>query len=153
MRNTTGDDRFPRVPRRSGEAGLVSVPKLKELAADPAKAWVLDVRTARKLAVSGLKQTATGLTATVALMCRLLDPDCDSTGSSVTAPDAIRRGELSDIVTVEEVAKALGKDSDWLKRNAAVFPFIKRVSRKNTVCLKSELMRWLASRPNTRRRS
>jgi hypothetical protein len=152
MRNTTGDDGLPRVPRRSEEAGLVAVPKLEELAADPSKAWTLDTQTARKLAANGLRQTATGLAASLALIYRLLDQLSGEEESGGRRVDALRTGNLDDIATIDEVAKVFGKDADWLKRNAAGFPFIKRVSRKNSVCLKSELMRWLAARPTPKRR-
>jgi hypothetical protein len=145
MRNSSDIKGGSRVPQRSGEAGLVSVPRLEDVAADPSRAWVLDADTTRTLAAYGLRQTATGLAATVALMCRLLDPASDGRGSNGVST---ARGDVSDILTVEEAAKFLGKDVKWLKR--ARLPFVKRISRKNSICLKSEMMRWLASRPNAK---
>lgn len=146
MRNARTTIGGARAPRRSGEAGLVSVPRLEELAADPSKAWVLDAETTRRLAALGLSQTATGLAATVALMCRLLDPALDERGAGRS--DAIGGGDVSDILTIEEAAKLLGKNVSSLRR--ARLPFVKRVSRKNSICLKSEMMRWLASRPSSK---
>jgi hypothetical protein len=121
---------------------------LEELAADPSKAWVLDADTARTLAANGLKQTATGLAATAALLCRLLDTGSRD-GTTSTFHSSGERTDLGDIVTMEEAAKALGRDIKWIKR--ARLPFVRRISRKNSVCLRSEMMRWLASRPNAKR--
>jgi hypothetical protein len=121
---------------------------LEELAADPSKAWVLDADTARKLAANGLKQTATGLAATAALLCRLLDTGSGD-GTTSTFHSSGERTDLGDIVTIEEAAKALGRDIKWIKR--ARLPFVRRISRKNSVCLRSEMMRWLASRPSAKR--
>ena len=154
MRNASGTKGGARVPRRSGEAGLVSVPRLEELAVDPSKAWVLDTHTARKLAASGLKQTAMGLAATLALICRLLDPEGEENGDQPpirTNARTTASDDLSNIVSIDEVAVVLGVDGEWIKRNAPTLPFVKRLSRKNSVCLKPELMRWLASRPSSRR--
>jgi hypothetical protein len=48
---------------------------------------------------------------------------------------------LGNIASIDEVAKSLGIDSEWIKRNARTLPFVKRLSRKNSICLKPELMR------------
>jgi hypothetical protein len=154
MRNGSSTKGGARVPRRSGEAGLVAVPRLEELAADPSKAGVLDTHTTRKLAASGLKQTAIGLAATLALICRLLDPADGEEGEHIrTGADsnATANGDLTNIASIDEVAKTLGIDGEWIKRNARTLPFVKRLSRKNSICLKPELMRWLASRPSSGR--
>jgi hypothetical protein len=152
MRNTTGDERdgAPSVPRRSGEAGLYTVPRLEELAADPRKAGVLDARTARIVAAKALGVFAASL-------YRLLEAEDPNDGNRDGTPawqDGPASGSrilpsLADVASVEEVAKIIGKPRRWIIRNAATLPFVMRVSRKHFVCSRIALRRWLS----TRRRS
>ena len=152
MRNTMGGDGdgFPRVLRRSGEAGLYSVPRWKELVADPSRAGVLDPRTARMVATKALGVF-------MASFCRLLEAgEGGNLGGAAGQAPAWREApshssrtlpELDDIASVEEVAAILGKPRRWITQNAATLPFVTRVSRKHYVCSRIVLRRWLASRP------
>lgn len=155
MRNHTGAENpgSPRVPRRSGEAGLYTFSRLEQLAADPGKAGVLDMRTARIVAGKALGIFAASL-------YRLFETtevnEPGSTGSPLE-PDVStsRSGSvpgLDDVATVEEVATIIGKPRRWIIENAANLPFVMRVSRKHFVCSRIGLRRWLASRPRSLRR-
>ncbi len=150
MRNTVGGDGIPRVLRRSGEAGLYSVPRWEELVADPSRAGVLDAHTARIVATKALSVF-------MASFCRLLEAgEGDNLADRAGETPARRDGpssstrslpELDDVVSVEDVAGILGKPRRWIIQNAASLPFVTRVSRKHYVCSRIVLRRWLASRP------
>ncbi len=150
MRNPTGGDRFPHVPRSSGEAGLYTVPRWEELVADPSMAGVLDARTARIVAAKALGVFAASL-------YRLFEAadKSDSDGELGGTP-AWRDGPasssrnlpgLDDVASIEEVVEIIGKQRRWIIRNAANLPFVTRVSRKHYVCSRIALRRWLATRP------
>jgi hypothetical protein len=114
MRNTMGGDgnRLPRVSRKLSDEGLYTVPRLEELAADPGKAGVLDVRTARIIAAKALGVFAASL---FRLFEAVDESDSDNEprgtmagrdgppGSSRTLPG------LDDVASVEEVAGIIGK--------------------------------------------
>jgi hypothetical protein len=148
MRNSTGGDGFPRVPRRSGVAGLYAVPVLVELAVDP-DTGVPNERTARVL-------RSKELNASVPLFCRLPSSravDDEPNGAfEIEAPTADGHRtllpDLDDIATVEEVAAALHVPRRWIIRKARRLPFVIRLSRKKYVCSRTALRRWLASRPS-----
>ena len=146
MRNTTGGDGSPRVPRRSGVGGLYAVPVLVELAVDPGDTGVPNERTAR---VFRSKE----LNASVPLICRLpmsRSVDDEPNGAfeieSLTANGHRTLPDLDDIATVEEVAAALHVPRRWIIRKARRLPFVIRLSRKKYVCSRIALQRWLASR-------
>jgi hypothetical protein len=153
MRNTTGDDGFTRVPRRSGEAGLYGVPRWEELVADPSQAEVLDVRTARIVATKAL-------TVFVACLYRSLEggdgPGIEACRMSLCSNGPANSSSpvppLDDILSVEEVASILRKPRRWVIRHAARLPFVIRISRKHFICSKLALRRWLAARPGILRR-
>jgi len=157
MRNTMGvdGDGSPRVPRRSGEAGLYTVPRWEELVADPSRAGVLDTRTARFVAAKALGVFAASL-------YRLFEAEGESdSGGAKDGPPAWRDGPasgsrtlpgLDDVATVEEVAGIIGKPRRWIVLNAASLPFVTRVSRKHYVCSRIALRRWLATRPRSLKR-
>jgi len=155
MRNHTGREGHgpPRVPRKSSEAGLYTVPRLEELAAEPGKAGVLDTRTARIIAGKALGIFAASL-------YRLFETaDVDEAGSAALplGRDSLARGAgagpgLDDVATVEEVAAIIGKPRRWIIRNAANLPFVIRVTRKHYICSKVALQRWIASRPRSLKR-
>jgi hypothetical protein len=148
MRNTTGGDGSPRVPRRSGVGGLYAVPVLVELAVDPGDIGVPNERAAR---VFRSKE----LNASVPLIWRLPSSravDDELSGAfEIEAPTADGHRtlpDLNDIATVEEVAAALHVPRRWIIRKARRLPFVIRLSRKKYVCSRSALQRWLASRPS-----
>jgi predicted DNA-binding transcriptional regulator AlpA len=116
MRNTTGGNGLPRVPRRSGVAGLYAVPRLEELVADPDKLGVLDPRTRRAL-------TTTALTALNTLMFNELALAAEPSGSI----SLDRRDRLLDF---KQAAEKLGVTADWLYHNYKDFPFWVRVGRR-----------------------
>jgi hypothetical protein len=149
------DTKAIRVPRRSGEAGLYTVPRWDELAADPSKAGVLDARTAHIVATKAL-----GIF--VASLCRLLEP---AGGSDLSDPiDRAFASEgltgsssrtvlgFDDVMPIEEVAQIIGKPRGWIIRNGAKFPFVTRLSRKHYIGSRIALRRWLATRPCATRR-
>ena len=147
MRNTTGNDGSARVPRRSGVAGLFAVPRRAEAAADPSRAWVLDARTARVL-------SDVPLGVIVEAICRFVEPrsyvdpnQSLSEGGSADAQD------LDDVISLDEAARILNVERSWIIRNASKLPFVRRLSRKNSVCSRSALKRWVATRPSSARGS
>jgi len=109
MRNTTGDDGLPRVPRRSGEAGLYRVPRLEELVADPGATGMLDARTADFL-------EATALAALRALRKRK-----QMLASEMRAEALVRRPDR--LLTPKEAAGRLGIGVYWVYRNQHKLPF------------------------------
>jgi hypothetical protein len=152
MRKPRGNDSSPPGPRGSGEAGLYTVPRLEELAADPSKAGVLDARTARIIAAKALAVFATSL-------YRLFEAETDD--GDLGGPPAWRDGpanvsrtspEFDDVTTVKEIARVIGKERRWITRNAANLPFVIRILRKNYVCSRIAFRRWLASRPRSLKR-
>ncbi len=116
MRNTTGGNGSPRVPRRSGVAGLYAVPRLEELVADPEKLGVLDTRTRRAL-------TTTALTALNTLMFNELALAAEPAGSISVE----KRDRLLDF---KQAAEKLGRKVDWLYHNYKDLPFWVRVGRR-----------------------
>jgi hypothetical protein len=151
MRNATGGDGSPRVPRRSGVVELTGVPKRRDGAADPSKTWVLDVRTAQVLSNTSLGEI-------VAAICRLVMTSdvadlgsSNGDGTSQTAANSDQAWSVDDIITVEDVAAALHMERARLGRNARRYPFIRRLSRKRWICSQSIMRRWLTSRPNSLR--
>ena len=149
MRNAGGDD--SRVPRRSSVVELNRVPKGMDVAADPSKAWVLDVRTAQVLSKTSLGEL-------VAAICRLVATD-DGVNRVVQSDDSDTSHRentdqawcVHDVITIEEAAAALHIERSRLIRQARRFPFIRRLSRKNWICSQTIMRRWLASRPNSLR--
>jgi hypothetical protein len=155
MRNHTrgGEPDSSGVPRRSSEAGLYRVPGLEELAAEPGKAGVLDMRTARIIAGKALGIFAASL-------YRLFEMAEINGSDSAALPagrDSLARGGaaapgLDDVATVEEVAAIIDKPRRWIIRNVANLPFVIRVTRKHYICSKVALQRWIASRPRSLKR-
>src|SRR6516165_4078221 len=88
MRNTMGGDGdgFPRVSRRSGEAGVYDVPRVEELVADPSMAGVLDARTARIVATKALGVF-------MASFCRLLEEEGNGSPSNGSGQGLARRDD------------------------------------------------------------
>jgi hypothetical protein len=146
MRNTKGGDGDGplRGSRKSGEAGLYTVPRWEELMADPSNAGVLDAHTARVVAAKALRVFAESL-------YRLFEAGDQSDGGPNATP---RNGfrtlpGLDDIASVEEVAGIIFRPRRWIIRNAAKLPFVTRVSRKHYVCSRIAVQRWLATRPRS----
>lgn len=145
MRNPTGGNGSPRVPRRSGVAGLYAVPVLVELEVDPDSAGVPDESTRRVLQINELNNS-------VPLIRRLSSSGIVDQNSNGNLQSGISEGrrtlpDLDDISTVEEVAAALHVPRSWIIRRARRLPFVIRLSRKKFVCSRTALQRWLASRP------
>ena len=130
---------------------LNAVPKRGQAAADPSKTWVLDVRTARVLSNTSLGDL-------IAAICRLVAIDDvgnqgapSDGGSTSLGTSADQAWSVDDTITVEEAAAALHMERRRLIREARRYPFIRRLSRKNWICSRSIMRRWLASRPNSAR--
>jgi hypothetical protein len=117
-------------------AELYSVPKLEELAADPKKAMVLNRETTRVLATIGI-------TAVNALMLRQLEFAIEA---EVGQNEEFQEPTQGRFLTVEEGAAILHCDPSWFNRNARRLPFVRRVSRKNTLLVACELFRWVDAR-------
>jgi hypothetical protein len=137
--------------RRSSSDRLYKLPKLEELATNPDKAAVLDARTAQIVASKALSIFA------ASLYRLLVAPDVGNR-ERVTPKYSSANGtgippDLDDVTSVDEIAKAIGKERRWITRNAATLPFVIRLSRKNYVCSKSGFMRWLNSRSRGLRKS
>ena len=47
------------------------------------------------------------------------------------------------MLTVEEAAALLRRSRQWIYRNAAHLPFVKRISRKSLLCSKNGIAHWL----------
>jgi excisionase family DNA binding protein len=97
------------VPQKSSEAGFVSVPKLEELAADPAKAGVLDGHTTELLETKAI-------IALNALRNRKLTLAAQARASQ-------REQRPDQLLTVKEVAKRLGFGVDWVYKKHHRLPF------------------------------
>ena len=156
MRNHTGAEgaSSPRVPRRSSEAGLHTVPRLEQLAVDPGKAGVLDMRTARIVAGKALGIFAAALYR----LFEVTEVNEADLAESPQGPVISTRGPgpapgLDDVASLEEVAAIIGKSRRWIIRNAAALPFVTRLTRKHYICSKAALQRWIASRPRPSKRS
>jgi predicted DNA-binding transcriptional regulator AlpA len=100
MRNARTINGGARLPRRSGVVGLHVVPRLEEVAADPATVGVLDARTIDAL-------TATAVMALNGLVSRklLLIAEIEASRPQVE-PDRL--------ITAKEVAKRLGVSCVWV---------------------------------------
>jgi len=150
MRNTTGDDGFPQVPRKSGEAGLYGVPRWEELVADPSQAGMLDVRTARIVATKALGLfMASFFRSLEGSDSRIFNPASQTQECRRDGKANVSRAfpDLDDVVSVEQVATILGKPRSWIIRRAGALPFVTRLSRKHYICSRIALKRWLATRP------
>jgi hypothetical protein len=135
MRNTTGGDGSPCVPRRSGVGGLYAVPVLVELAVDPGDTGVPNERTARVL-------RSKELNASVPLICRLPssravdDEPNGALGIEAPTADGPRTPpDLDDIATVEEVAAALQVPRRWIIRKARRLPLLSGFPVRSTFVL------------------
>jgi hypothetical protein len=126
-----------RVPRTSGAARLVA-----ELVVDPRKGGTLEERRTQTHA-SGSKN---GSVAPVYRLLVLDDSERPAPTGSLRVADNIPF-DLDDIITVEEVCVALHVRRQWIIRKARRLPFVKRLSRKKSICSKLLLRRWLASEP------
>ncbi len=98
-----------RVPRRSGEGGLVAVPGLEELAADPGKARVLDGH------ITDVLET-TAIAALNSLRSRKLALAADARSRS----DG-RQGDR--LLKARDVAQRLGVGVDFVYHHSKKLPF------------------------------
>jgi hypothetical protein len=122
-----------RVPRTSSAARLV---------VDPRKGGTLEERRTQTHA-SGSKN---GSVAPVYRLLVLDDSERPALPDSLSVANNIPF-DLDDIITVEEVCIALHVRRQWIIRKARRLPFVKRLSRKKSICSKLLLRRWLASEP------
>jgi hypothetical protein len=144
MRNTPGTKSGARAPRRSGGAGLLTVPMLVGLAVDSRKAGTPDE--------SGAQERTSRLIPFVYHLPIDEDPeprfvaDTEVRGSIVGQEGPFG---LDDMISIEEAAAALHVRRQWLVRRARRYPFIRRLSRKKFVCSRIGLIRWLRSGSNS----
>jgi hypothetical protein len=50
------------------------------------------------------------------------------------------------MLSLEQAAAILQQTPEWIRRHAKRLPFIKRISRKKSLCSETGLNRWLAAR-------
>lgn len=105
--------------------------------------WVLDAQTAQVLSTTPIGELITAICRFVELARSSEPKTADRVGKTENAPD--------DVISLEEAAAILHIPPERIKRNASRFPFVRRLSRKNWICLRPALMRWIASRPNSLR--
>jgi hypothetical protein len=113
MRKRKGYFKDARVPQRSGVAGLVNVPRLEELLADPEQIGVLDAQTTRVLKTQAIS---------VLLLLNSLDLDT----ACVRSEAKTERGDR--LLNVIQAAEKLCAKPDWLYRHREL-PFRVRQGR------------------------
>lgn len=107
----------------------VVVPSLDEIARDSRRATGLPKATLASL----LRRCAAAQSALVAEIDEVTRDD-----QAVVAQDD------DQMLTVEEAATVLRRSRQWIYRNAAHLPFVKRISRKSLLCSRIGIARWLA---------
>jgi hypothetical protein len=136
MRETPSIKNGARAPHGSEVAGLFSVPRLEEVAAEPGKAWKLDRRATRVL-------TTAGISAVSALIVRFLEFAGDS---EIEGRHTMENTGEKRWITPEEAADIIRESPRWFYRNAGRLPFVRRVSRKKILISAPEMHRWIDAR-------
>jgi hypothetical protein len=119
----------------AGDQPVAAVPSLDDIARDPRCIAALERTSLSALLVrNAVVQSA--------LAAQLASID--------EGRGAISREPLADtddqMLLVDEAAVMLRRRPQWIYRNAAHLPFVKRISRKSLLCSKNGISRWLASR-------
>jgi len=115
MRKPTGKGGSPLGPRGFGVAGLLIVPRLEELVADPWQVSVLDAYTARVLR-----------TQAIAALNVLNGLDLDITRAEIEGHGQQQRDRL---LNIDQACEKLGRKRDWLYRHHKELPFTVRHGR------------------------
>jgi predicted DNA-binding transcriptional regulator AlpA len=109
MRNTPSTKGGARVPRRSGVAGPIAVPRLEELLADPDQVRVLDAHTTRALKTQAINA-----------LILLQSHDLDAARAEIEIHERQRPDRL---LNVSQAAEKLCVKRDWLYRHHSDLPF------------------------------
>jgi predicted DNA-binding transcriptional regulator AlpA len=115
MRKPQGNGNSPRGPRGSGGRGLLIVPRLEELVADPEQVRVLDAHAAQVLKT----QAITALTL-------LNSYDLEAVRLALEMRGQQRHDRL---LTATQTAERLGVTLDWIYRHHPELPFRVRHGR------------------------
>jgi predicted transcriptional regulator len=113
---------------------IAAVPSLDDIARDPRCIAALERSSLSALLMrSAVVQSA--LTAQLA--------GIEASGGVSKEPAA----DVDDqMLRVDEAAEMLRRKPQWIYRNAARLPFVKRISRKSLLCSKNGISRWLATK-------
>lgn len=113
---------------------IAAVPSLEDIARDPRCIAALERTSLSALLMrSAVVQSA--------LTARLAGIEASASVSKEPAADSDDR-----MLRVDEAAEMLRRKPQWIYRNAATLPFVKRISRKSLLCSKNGILRWLAAR-------
>jgi hypothetical protein len=114
---------------------LAAVPTLDDIARDPRCIAALE-----RTSISALLMRNAVVQS--ALTAQLASVEGQGNQSRQSAP---ADGD-DQMLTVDEGAAMLRRRPQWIYRNAASLPFVKRISRKSLLCSKNGIIRWLATR-------
>jgi hypothetical protein len=120
----------------------VAVPTLDELARDPLCAMGLPMPTLAALQA----QIAAAQGALAAAMSSASSQAVGLRAVETAAAD----GRPDRMLTIDEASARLRKGRQWLYRNAARLPFVRRISRKSLLCSEAGLNAYLAAKPALR---
>jgi hypothetical protein len=116
------------------ERRIAAVPSLDDIARDPRCIAALERTSLSDLLVrNAVVQSA--------LAAQLASVEARGGVSREPAPEA-----EDQMLMVDEAAKMLRRKPQWIYRNAARLPFVKRISPKSLLCSKNGISRWLATR-------
>jgi hypothetical protein len=116
------------------EQRIASVPSLDDIARDPRCIAALERTSLSALLVrSAVVQSA--------IAAQLVSLEGYAVPARELAPDVDDQ-----MLTVDEAAAILRRKPQWIYRNAARLPFVKRISPKSLLCSKNGISRWFAAR-------
>jgi hypothetical protein len=119
------------------EQRIASVPTLDDIARDPGRAGGLPLRT-----LAALQSRAAVVQAALAAEALTAAVEAVQVRGRVGQPAATE----DEMLRVDEAAVMLRRKPQWIYRNAATLPFVRRISRKSLLCSKNGILSWLASR-------
>jgi hypothetical protein len=117
------------------EKRIAAVPSLEDIARDPRCIAALGRASLSAL----LMRNAVVQSALTAQLAGIEDR-----GGISKEPRAV--DDDDEMLRVDEAALILRRRPQWIYRNAAHLPFVKRISRKSLLCSKNGISRWLATR-------
>jgi hypothetical protein len=116
------------------EQRIAAVPSLDDIAREPRCLAALE----RNSLLTLLMRTAVVQSA---LTAQLASVDGRGADSRESAPDTDDQ-----MLMVGEAAVMLRRKPQWIYRNAARLPFVKRITPRSLLCSKNGISRWLATR-------
>ena len=118
------------------EHRIAAVPSLEDIARDPRC-----IASLGRTSLSALLMRNAVVQS--ALTAQLAGIEASASGDASKEPAADIDDEM---LRVDEAALILRRKPQWIYRNAARLPFVKRISRKSLLCSKNGMSRWLAAR-------